>query len=202
MSMKQVTLRDPITNDILIPKTFGIEYEATEEVLTPPFVQNADTLGGNAPTYYAKQSDLDQCFQSVSEGKTLIAAAVTDKGVPTAAEASFAIIASNICNIATGFKIYTKENMSFSTNGGYLTITLPEGITWKDVKYLYMQSTPSGGWSDAVGVGYKTPDMSYIQYHSHGSYTTGFSPSDNDNIIKMQSGWSPCTVPIFCTILV
>lgn len=202
MSMKQVTLRDPVTNDILIPKTFGIEYEATEEVLTPPFVQNADTLGGKVPAYYAKQSDLDQCFQSVSEGKALIAAAVTDKGVPTAADASFVTMAGNIANIATGFKVYTKESMSFSTSGDYLTITLPEGITWKDVKYLYMQSTPSGGWSNAVGVGYKTPDMSYIKYHSHGSDTSTFGASDNDNTIKMQSGWGPCTVPIFCTILV
>lgn len=49
----------------------------------------------------AKQTDLDECFQSVSEGKSLIAAAVTDKGVPTAADATFQTMANNILNLNT-----------------------------------------------------------------------------------------------------
>lgn len=39
---------------------------------------------------------------SVSEGKSLVAAAVTDKGVSTAADATFQTIATNIGSIVTG----------------------------------------------------------------------------------------------------
>lgn len=47
----------------------------------------------------AKQTDLDSCFQSVSNGKSAIASAITDKGVSTAASADFSTMANNIRNI-------------------------------------------------------------------------------------------------------
>lgn len=48
------------------------------------------------------QEAIDELFQSVSEGKSLIASAVTDKGVETAADASFETIAENISQISSG----------------------------------------------------------------------------------------------------
>lgn len=42
------------------------------------------------------QDAIEEVFQSVSNGKTLIAAAITDKGVSTAATDSFQTMASNI----------------------------------------------------------------------------------------------------------
>ena len=42
------------------------------------------------------KADFDVCFQSVSEGKSLIADAVTGKGVTTASDATFQTIADNI----------------------------------------------------------------------------------------------------------
>lgn len=45
---------------------------------------------------------LDELFTSVSEGKSLIAAAVTDKGVETAADATFSEMAENINAISSG----------------------------------------------------------------------------------------------------
>ena len=48
------------------------------------------------------KSDIDLCFQSVSEGKSLIADAVTDKGVQTASDDTFQQMATNIGNIQTG----------------------------------------------------------------------------------------------------
>lgn len=48
---------------------------------------------------YARTSELNSLKTSVSEGKSLIASAVTDKGVNTAEDASFQTIASNIKNI-------------------------------------------------------------------------------------------------------
>ena len=46
------------------------------------------------------KSEIDSCFQSVSEGKSLVSAAVTGKGVQTAADATFQQIANNISAIS------------------------------------------------------------------------------------------------------
>lgn len=51
------------------------------------------------------QEAIDELFQSVSEGKSVIAAAVTDKGVETAATDSFAAMAQKIGQISTGAEI-------------------------------------------------------------------------------------------------
>lgn len=45
---------------------------------------------------------LNEVFQSVSDGKSEIAAAITDKGVPTDVTATFSAMATNISNIPTG----------------------------------------------------------------------------------------------------
>ena len=45
---------------------------------------------------------LDEVFQSVSNGKALIASAITDKGVPTQSDATFAVMAENISQISGG----------------------------------------------------------------------------------------------------
>ena len=65
---------------------------------------------------------------SVSEGKALIAAAVTDKGVQTAADATFQQIATNIGNIQTGPSYSTVYN--FSTSKSYVEYewTLPSDV--------------------------------------------------------------------------
>ena len=43
--------------------------------------------------------ELDECFQSVSDGKSLVASAITDKGINTTADATFETMANNIANI-------------------------------------------------------------------------------------------------------
>ena len=52
--------------------------------------------GLNVVTELAKQADVDECFQSVSEGKSLIASAITGKGVSTSSTATFQTMANNI----------------------------------------------------------------------------------------------------------
>ena len=47
---------------------------------------------------------------SVSEGKSLIATAVTGKGVQTAVDATFQTMASNISSIPTGYKTMKFDN--------------------------------------------------------------------------------------------
>lgn len=47
-------------------------------------------------------SNVNNLFQSVSNGKGLVAEAITDKGVPTSATDSFSTMASNISSISSG----------------------------------------------------------------------------------------------------
>lgn len=62
---------------------------------------------------------LSECFQSVSDGKTLIATAITDKGVQTAATDSFSTMATNISNISGGGGITPTGTIQISANGTY-----------------------------------------------------------------------------------
>jgi hypothetical protein len=66
---------------------------------------NADNIGdmSTVPTTSKIVSGaITELFQSVSDGKTLVAAAITGKGVPTAATDPFATMASNIGSIVLG----------------------------------------------------------------------------------------------------
>ena len=67
------------------------------------------------------QKDLEELFQSVSNGKTLVANAITGKGVSTATDATFATMATNIGKISG----YKEENKSYNnTSSGVTPITL------------------------------------------------------------------------------
>ena len=62
----------------------------------------------------ATQKDLDDLFQSVSSGKTLVANAITGKGVSTATDATFATMANNINRISA----YKEETKSLIVTSG------------------------------------------------------------------------------------
>jgi hypothetical protein len=70
-------------------KLNGLTVEAVEQIA--PVLPSLDSLN----------MDLASCFQSVSNGKSLIAAAITDKGVTTAADATFEVMANNVLSIST-----------------------------------------------------------------------------------------------------
>ena len=55
---------------------------------------------------------LDEVFQSVSDGKSKVAAAITDKGIETAADATFETMATNINNLSSG-------SVNISSDGGW-----------------------------------------------------------------------------------
>ena len=58
---------------------------------------------------------MNEVFQSVSDGKSKIAAAITDKGINTAADATFNTMANNISKIETGSSIQ-KDNTKILYN--------------------------------------------------------------------------------------
>lgn len=63
---------------------------------------------------------LDEVFQSVSNGKRLVASAITDKGVSTEDDATFQVMANNIKDIATGNTSNIAVN-SFKSITSYFT---------------------------------------------------------------------------------
>ena len=75
------------------PYTIEFDEEDNENLTASSIEYNNETSSMKATNV---QSAIDELFTDVSEGKALIATAVTDKGVETAATDSFSTIAENI----------------------------------------------------------------------------------------------------------
>ena len=75
-------LKDPESKKILAPET----------LTSCVYDENGETV----------ETRLNEVFQSVSNGKSLIASAITDKGITTAADATFQVMATNIGKISSG----------------------------------------------------------------------------------------------------
>lgn len=87
------------------------------------------------------QGAIDDLFTSVSDGKSLIAEAITDKGVSTSSSANFATMASNIGKIETAEKFkhgvinstkvnYQQQSGSgLTTKSNYLSINISTDFT-------------------------------------------------------------------------
>lgn len=96
------------------------------------------------------QTDYDALFQSVSDGKATIAAAITGKGVTTSGSDTFLQLSNNISKIRTGVFF---NNLSYwksqkgtvqGTNGFFVTdniITIPSGI--ERVSFISRQKVSS-----------------------------------------------------------
>ena len=99
----------------------------------------------SAWTELATQKDLDDLFQSVSSGKTLVANAITDKGVSTATDATFATMASNISKINTnGYKEETASWNKTSTGANRIVFTFSADV------YGVKQITPPSDASSNI----------------------------------------------------
>lgn len=78
--------------------------------LSPYQVAKASGYTGTEQEFNQQLAQLNQLFTSVSDGKSAIAAAITDKGVTTAADASFQTMATNIGQIPSGGGAFTITN--------------------------------------------------------------------------------------------
>lgn len=74
------------------------DLEAIAEAVT----QNARNISTNATNIANNATAIEEVFTSVSSGKRLIASAITDKGVMTENDATFAKMAENIRSISSG----------------------------------------------------------------------------------------------------
>lgn len=106
---------------------------------------------------------LDECFQNVSDGKALIASAITDKRVPTDADATFAEMEAHIRSIRLGSGNAQKSHVlapyTFTNNDGVeYTGEIP---TYEDGVY-------------ALQVGYDGVGFTvYIPYGFYEEFRTG-----------------------------
>ena len=91
------------------------------------------------------ETQASDLFQSVSDGKTLVANAITDKGVSTATNATFATMATNISKITTS--TYKEETASWdktSTGANRIVFTFSADI------YGVKQITPPSDASSHI----------------------------------------------------
>lgn len=159
LSAKQgKALKDAIDN-IVIPTGFpasAITYDNTVTGMTADDVQDA----------------IDEVFQYVSDGKELIADAITDKGVPTSATDTFATMATNISNISGGGSSNT---------------------------FYYIRTVSTGGSNAAVSVMACTGParLYYNTWVQYNTVTSGITIGDI--VLKYGSGyWTITSVkPIF-----
>lgn len=89
----------------VLSKIDGTDYNATWRDLTASDIAITDTAGHY--TASDVEGALSELFTNVSNGKTLIAAAITDKGVTTSANDTFGTMASNIVSISGKEQINT-----------------------------------------------------------------------------------------------
>lgn len=91
-------------------------------------------------------AEIDDLKKFVSDGKTLVANAITEKGVETAIDDTFSNMATNILNISTGACVTTKIS-NFGLMGGS-TVTKSTDVPIGT--YGYIQVTGSCGNTSAV----------------------------------------------------
>jgi len=93
---------------------------------------------------------LSELFTSVSDGKTLIAAAITDKGVSTSASDTFGTMATNIGSISSGgasiVPVLDLDGIDNTGSGHNASAT-----TWKDLSATVADAVKAAGntvWGD------------------------------------------------------
>lgn len=170
-------------------------------------------IGAKADKSYV-DSEINSLKTSVSEGKSLVAAAVTDKGVQTAANASFSVMANNISKISTlqlnGKSIVGK--FASDVNIGDFITTESGKLEGMSMGLSYIHSTGAnacwlnkdfGLWCDSndpVNIGIMTNNNSHVIFQntqmaltfdgnkSYTYYPRLFRVTDNIAIIANQRG--------------
>ena len=104
------------------------------------------------------QRELTEVKKSVSDGKTLVANAITEKGVETAADATFAVMAANVRAIESGggigLNIFTQETEPETKDGVWIK-TKNQFNSVKISDKIYNLKLAMGSWSFVSPAPYK-----------------------------------------------
>lgn len=174
LSAKQGKLLKDAIDAIVIPASYpasDITYDNTTSGMTATDVQDA----------------IDEVFTSVSDGKELIADAITDKGVTTSATDSFSTMADNIAAIPSGgssSKAYYIRTASTSGSQAALAIFACDGDSrlYYNTWLQYNQATSGVTIGDIV-VRYNTGTYKW----EISSNKQVFSVSSNDYLSTLPS---------------
>lgn len=92
----------------------GTDYTVLNPKTSASQVTYSNTNTSSIITGTNTQTAIDQLFQSVSNGKSSIASAITGKGISTSSTASFSTMATNIGKIPTG--VDTSDTTAVASN--------------------------------------------------------------------------------------
>lgn len=101
------TVRHPVSQDgeMMAQKTGNYEYAVVFQPYAVSRIIVDAALSATSKNPVQNRvitARMDELFGYVSNGKALVASAITDKGVETASDAAFAVMAQNILNIPSG----------------------------------------------------------------------------------------------------
>lgn len=142
--------------------TFEFDGDAADVPFTP---------GSTGMTATDVQDAITELFTSVSEGKSAIAAAITDKGVTTAADATFQTMADNVAAIESGGKTATVSLEGSGKLGGVIAYYLSENGAFESAV------GHDGNWQQ-----FTISVPSYIMV-----YCSGPSPTFSENLEKVDT---------------
>ena len=143
-------------------------------------------------------SEINTLKKSVSDGKTLVATAITDKGVDTAADATFATMANNISQIETGggvgLNVFTQETEPETKDGIWIQ-TKNQFNSVKISDKIYNLKLAMGSWSFVSPAPYKNCVYSgrgaAVVYNNEIHVLGGSSsPADTKHYKWNGSSWS------------
>ena len=142
-------LKDPESKKILAPKT----------LTSCVYDENGETV----------ETRLNEVFQSVSNGKSLIASAITDKGIATAADATFQIMADNILKIISrSSEDIIWHKITTTNDDGKLVVKQPKGILFTCANYPQQSGhifTITGSIYNNYGARFLYDDNNQITYN-------------------------------------
>ena len=126
---------------------------------------------GSGSVELAKQSSVDSLFTSVSNGKALVASAITDKGIQTASDATFQQMSDNIRSLFSVFHFsYSGEPVHLFSHEDTGTETWNLGSTNIPILFVVTEKQGSSGGADIY---YRSNDNVYRCF-SYGIYRGEF----------------------------
>lgn len=142
------------------------------------YSQVGDTFG--AADVNAMNEAVNSCFQSVSDGKALVASAITDKGVSTAADATFETMADNIGKVVTGKLI----NLGNGTSWNVVSVCNSNGIDY--TKLTTANFIVAIVRANSVTTG--TANTSYRDYYGGATGSSGVTYSYSNGSLRVTGG--------------
>ncbi len=157
--IRELTQETALTDSNLIITQADDEISDTKKTplsllktfLSNVFLSKTDTYSTLSTTNKTIIGAINENFTYVSNGKSLIASAITDKGVSTLATDTFATMASNIGSITTGYPI----GYPIGTNG-LITgdVVIPDSVTsLGDYAFYYQPVISVSGGNNATTLG-------------------------------------------------